>query len=370
MRQIITLFFLVSLFGTVNAFGQEQDTMIYLTVQEAARFPGCEQLDTTKAFIEQCANANLLNFVYSNIRYPQEAINNNVEGTVVVRFVVEPDSTISSPEVMRDIGDGCGPEVIRVVNLINEVGAKWKPGINEGKAVRSYFTLPIKFKLEELPPYSMVGTDTVYTRFDTPLDYEGGLDQLNIYLAERLEYPPSGNDSCSIGNIQVQVLIQPNGDVRILDVTDFNDLGFDFWYESIDAATSTLGKWKPAVFEGRNVPAAFDITMNFAPEDAACKMIVDQYKEATDKVNEGAKLYNDGKKEEGIALMSEAIELFPEDANFLLARGQAYLDMSSFDEACSDISTARRIALIRWYDNVLNLICNRSAISTGEETGN
>ena len=99
-------------------------------------------------------------------------------------------------------------------------------------------------------------------------------------------------------------------------------------------------------------------------------MIVDQYKEATDKVNEGAKLYNDGKKEEGIALMSEAIELFPEDANFLLARGQAYLDMSSFDEACSDISTARRIALIRWYDNVLNLICNRSAISTGEETGN
>ena len=54
-------------------------------------------------------------------------------------------------------------------------------------------------------------------------------------------------------------------------------------------------------------------------------MIVDQYKEATDKVNEGAKLYNDGKQEEGIALMSEAIELFPEDANFLLARGQAYL---------------------------------------------
>ena len=103
-------------------------------------------MDTTKAFIEQCANANLLNFVYSNIRYPQEAINNNIEGTVVVRFVVEPDSTISAPEVMRDIGEGCGPEVIRVVNLINEVGAKWKPGINDGKAVRSlfYFTHQIQ----------------------------------------------------------------------------------------------------------------------------------------------------------------------------------------------------------------------------------
>ncbi|NRB52807.1 MAG: energy transducer TonB [Saprospiraceae bacterium] len=367
MRQIITLFFLVSLFGTSNAFGQEPDTMIYQTVQEPARFPGCEQLDTTISFIEQCANANLLNFVYSNIRYPQEAIQNNVEGSVVVRFVVEPDSTISSPEVLRDIGDGCGPEVIRVVNLINQAGAKWKPGINDGKPVRSYFTLPIKFKLEELPPYTMVGRDTVYTRVETPLDYEGGLEQLNVYLADRLDYPPSGNDSCMIGNIQVQVLIQPNGDVKVLDIVDFNDLGFDFWYESIDAATSTLGKWIPATFEGRKVPSAFDITMNFAPDDDACKMIVDQYKEATDKINEGAKLYNEGKQEEGIAKMSEAIEVFPEDANFLLARGQAYLDMSSFDEACSDISLARRISLIKWYDNVLNLICNKLTTTGGDE---
>ncbi|MBX2876740.1 MAG: energy transducer TonB [Saprospiraceae bacterium] len=365
MRQIITLFFLVSLVGSSTVFGQEQDTVIYNTVEDAARFPGCEQLDTTIAFIAQCANANLLNFVYSNIRYPQEAINNNVEGTVVVRFVVEPDSTISAPEVLKDIGDGCGPEVIRVVNLINQAGAKWKPGVNNGVPVRSYFTLPIRFKLEELPAYTMVGYDTVYTRFDTPLEYEGGMEELNTYLADRLAYPPGGNDSCMIGNIQVQVLIQPNGDVRILDIVDFNDLGFDFWYESIDAATSTLGKWVPATYEGRKVPSSFDITMNFAPEDAACKMIVDQYKEATDKVNEGAKLYNDGKQDEGIALMSEAIELFPEDANFLLARGQAYLDMNSFAEACTDLSIARRISLIKWYDNVLNLICNK--LTTPEE---
>jgi len=357
MRQIITLFFLVSI--VCNSYAQEPDTIIYQTVEEAPRFPGCEQLDTTIAFITQCANANLLNFIYSNIRYPQKAIENNVEGTVVVRFVVEPDSTISAPEVVRDIGDGCGVEVLRVVDLMNQAGARWKPGIVKGKPVRSYLTVPIKFKLEELPAYTMVGADSVYTRFETPLNYEGGIEQLNVYLADRLGYPPSGVDSCQIGNIQVQVLIKANGDVKILDIIDFNDLGFDFWYESIDAATSTLGQWIPATFEGRPVPSAFDITMNFAPEEAACKLIVDQYKEATVKVNEGATLYNEGNKEEGIAKMSEAIEIFPDDANFLLARGQAYLDMSSFPEACADLSQARRISLIKWYDNVLNLICGK-----------
>lgn len=370
MRHIISLLLLVSFVGAVSVYGQEPDTIIYQTVEDPPRFPGCEQLDTTITFIEQCANANLLNFVYSNIRYPQKAIENNIEGTVVVRFVVEPDSTISSPEVLRDIGEGCGVEVIRVVDLINQAGARWKPGKKAGQPVRTYFTLPIKFKLEELPPYTMAGRDTIYTRFETPLDYEGGLDQLNVYLAERLDYPPSGNDSCQIGNIQVQVLIQPNGDVKILDMIDFNDLGFDFWYESIDAATSTLGSWIPATFEGRKVPAAFDITMNFAPDEDACKLIVEQYKEASEKVNAGAALYNDGKKEEGIAKMSEAIELFPEDANFLLARGQAYLDMSSFAEACEDLSQARRISLIKWYDNVLNLICGKlttASDETGEE---
>lgn len=362
MRHTIIVLFLGLLISPFTASGQEQDTVIYQTVEEAARFPGCEQLDTTLAVITQCANSNLLNFVYSNIRYPQKAIENNIEGTVVVRFVVEPDSSLSSPEVIRDIGEGCGVEVLRVVDLINTAGAKWKPGIMKGKPVRSYFTLPVRFKLEELPPYTLIGRDTVYTRFDTPLDYEGGLDKLNVYLEEKLEYPPIGNDSCQIGNIQVQVLIQPSGDVKVLDIIDFNDLGFDFWYESIDAATSTLGGWIPATFKDKKVPSAFDFTMNFSPDAPSCKLIVEQYVDASTKINEGATLYNEGKQEEGIAKMSEAIELFPEDANFLLARGQAYLDMSSFGEACADLSSARRISLIKWYDNVLNLICGKLSI--------
>lgn len=99
-----------------------------------------------------------------------------MEGIVVVWFVVEFDSMIFFFEVMRDIGDGCGLEVIRVVNLINEVGVKWKLGINEGKVVWFYFILFIKFKLEEFFLYFMVGIDMVYICFDMFLDYEGGLD--------------------------------------------------------------------------------------------------------------------------------------------------------------------------------------------------
>ena len=110
----------------------------------------------------------------------------------------------------------------------------------------------------------------------------------------------------------------------------------------------------------------FDITMNFAPEASECQLIVEQYQEATTLVNDGAALYNEGKQEEGIAKMGQAIELFPEDANFLIARGQAYLDMSEFAAACEDLSKARRISLIQWYDNVLNLICGRTPVQADE----
>lgn len=63
--------------------------------------------------------------------------------------------------------------------------------------------------------------------------------------------------------------------MRILDVIDFNDFGFDFWYEFIDVVIFILGKWKLVVFEGRNVFVVFDIIMNFVLEDVVCKMIVD-----------------------------------------------------------------------------------------------
>ena len=85
----------------------------------------------------------LLKFLSDNIVYPQEAKDNKIEGKVYVSFVVEKDGSINNIKVLRDIGGGCGAEVVRVVKLM----PKWKPGMQNGKPVRTQYNLPVNFSL-------------------------------------------------------------------------------------------------------------------------------------------------------------------------------------------------------------------------------
>lgn len=120
---------------------------IFKVVEEMPRFPGCEDL-TSVDEKRQCANKKLLEFLYGNIRYPAVARDNQIEGTVVVAFVVDPKGVIKDAQVIRDIGGGCGAEALRVVNMMNDMPDKWAPGKQRGRAVNVMFNLPVKFKLE------------------------------------------------------------------------------------------------------------------------------------------------------------------------------------------------------------------------------
>ncbi len=116
---------------------------IFKVVEDNPAFPGCEGI-SDKAEKKRCADEKMLQFIYGNIKYPAIARENGVEGMVVIKFVVEKDGSISAPEIVRDIGAGCGAEALRVVKLM----PKWEPGKQRGRAVRVQFNLPVKFKLE------------------------------------------------------------------------------------------------------------------------------------------------------------------------------------------------------------------------------
>ena len=333
------------------------DTTIYKAVGEMPRFPACEQLDTTLAAKQQCANQAMLQYVYQRIVYPQEAINENIEGTAVVTFVVEKDGTITQPQIVRDLGGNTGLAALKVVLMMQQEGIKWVPGKLDGKAVRVQFNLPVRFKLQDPDPFVVLGRDTVYTIFDKALNFAGGAEGLESFLDEALDYPESGRDSCQLGQIDIQVMVEADGNVRILNLTDYNDLGFDFWYAAIDAATSSNRNWEPAIYQDRAVNAAFDLSLSFLPEDQVCEAKVDRYIAARELADEGAALFNEDQREAGLAKMTEAVELFPNDAQILMVRGQAYLSNNQLAEACVDLSKAKRIALIDWFDSMLPLIC-------------
>jgi protein TonB len=82
-------------------------------------------------------------FIRKNMKYPASARRMGTEGTVFVGFVVDKEGRISNIEVVKGISADCDKEAERVVKMM----PPWKPGKQNGRAVKSKFVLPIKFKL-------------------------------------------------------------------------------------------------------------------------------------------------------------------------------------------------------------------------------
>ncbi len=343
------------------AQSQITDTTIYRIVEEMPRFPGCEQLDTTLEVKNKCAEQALLLFFNRNIVYPQVARNEEIEGTVVISFVVEPDGHISNPKLIKDIGGGCGEEALRVANAMNDAldqaGLRWIPGKNKGKTVRTQVNLPIRFKLQDPPDFVIIGLDTVYVVFDDSLQFNGGPEALQKVLKENLRYPDAYKDSCLIGTMDMTLRVNPRGIVKVIDLADYSNLGPDFQWEAIVAAGATWRQWTPATRNGKAVPAPYDISLTFLPEGERCQQRIAEWEKAAALAEEGSRLYNEGQKDEGLAKLTEAIELFPNNANFLYLRGQAYLNMDRKEEACADFRKVNRMVYIEVVRELLPLIC-------------
>ena len=85
----------------------------------------------------------LTNYMIQNLTYPAAAKDANVQGMVVVTFVVSADGKVEGVEILRGIGSGCDEEAVRVISN----SGTWTPAKKECKAVATKMTLPVQFKL-------------------------------------------------------------------------------------------------------------------------------------------------------------------------------------------------------------------------------
>jgi protein TonB len=108
---------------------EENPNQIFTAVEQAPTFPGGEG-----AFGK---------YLGKNIRYPAIARENNVQGRVVLTFVVERDGSLTDIKVLRSLGSGTDEEAVRVL----KASPKWKPGIQNGRPVRVQYSIPVNFTL-------------------------------------------------------------------------------------------------------------------------------------------------------------------------------------------------------------------------------
>ncbi len=111
----------------------KREEPIFLIVEKMPEFKGGE--NAMKKFISE------------NIMYPKQEYDKGISGTCYVAFVVDKDGSITDVQISRGIQNGpaCNAEAKRVVQSM----PKWTPGIQNGRAVKVRYTMPVKFTNEK-----------------------------------------------------------------------------------------------------------------------------------------------------------------------------------------------------------------------------
>jgi periplasmic protein TonB len=106
---------------------EEPEPLIF--VEEPPLFPGGKEA--------------LLKYIAENTKYPADAIENNIQGRVYVKFVVSADGTVKRAELLRGLHPSLDEEALRVVSSL----PAWKPGRQNGQPVSVWFNVPVTFQL-------------------------------------------------------------------------------------------------------------------------------------------------------------------------------------------------------------------------------
>ena len=126
MKHILLIFILIGTHFALSA----QDEEVYTVVERMPRYKG--------------GNAAMMEYLKTNIKYPQKARDANISGRVFLEVIIAKDSTITDVKVIRRVGMGCDDEAIRVVKSMPD----WISGKQGGESVNVKYVIPVNFSLE------------------------------------------------------------------------------------------------------------------------------------------------------------------------------------------------------------------------------
>ena len=109
-----------------------------------AYYPGCDDVPEGTEDKAACSTGKLMGFISRRLKYPDAAKEQDIQGVVVLSFVVTDSGNIERIQILRSIGGGCAEEAVRVISEM----PRWQPAIYKGAYVHTQFTLPITFGLK------------------------------------------------------------------------------------------------------------------------------------------------------------------------------------------------------------------------------
>ena len=229
------------------------------------------QTDTVYSFVEQMpefpgGDSAMVSFIGKNVVYPEYERVHNIEGKVMLRFVVDVTGSVRDIEVLKPLSLGLDREAVRVVKLL----PKFTPGFQQGKAIKVYYNIPVRFKLAASEPkdslLAKMGPDSlgIYTFVKKPPEFPGGDVALMKYLQQNIHYPRKARFKNIQGKVLVRCVINEDGSVSNAEIRKSVDPGLDA--EAL-RVIKMLPNFFPCRMDGKPVKVYFNVPIVFRLTD-------------------------------------------------------------------------------------------------------
>jgi TonB family protein len=206
----------------------------------------------------------LATYIAENLQYPAEAEANGEQGRSIVQFVVNIDGSICQERIVRSSGSkSLDAEALRVT----KAAPQWIPAQLAGENVRSYYTLPITFKLDTIKPTDAEVSKDEEHADDSSLvvenmpEYPGGVQAMMQFLSDNIKYPKDAQEKAIEGRVICQFIVEKDG--SIVEVTIASSSGNASLDKEAIRVIQSMPKWKPGKQRGKPVRVKYTVPVNF-----------------------------------------------------------------------------------------------------------
>ena len=239
-----------------------------VSTEEEETLQVCEQMPEYPGGVGE-----LMKFLSTNVKYPVIAQENEIQGRVIVQFVVKKDGSIEDVQIAKGVDPVLDKEALRVISSM----PKWTPGKQDGKAVNVKYTVPVMFRLQgddikevKDKEGNTIGTGTkreakvdengVYMVCDEMPNFPGGMRECMNFLNKNVNYPEDCEKAGIQGRVIVQFVVDKDGNITEPKVAR----GV---HESLDKEAlriiKMMPKWTPGKLDGKAVSVKYTIPVMF-----------------------------------------------------------------------------------------------------------
>lgn len=216
-----------------------QTSQVYDVVQQMPQYPGGED--------------SMWKFIRARITYPDSAVAHNIEGKLFMGFVINEDGAISDIKIKRGLSSDIDSEGVRIVKLLPH----FTPGLQDGKAVKVNFTLPLTFKLK---PNPIDSAPKVFQIVECMPEYPGGDKLMMDFIQKNIKYPEYERENDIQGRVVVGFVVNEDGSLSNIKVKLPVSPGID---EEAIRIVKSFPKFNPGEQRGKPVRVQFNLPIAF-----------------------------------------------------------------------------------------------------------